>query len=216
MSRQESANTATSRHQRALSSLISNIKTFSLPSYVSINAESLRSLQILASETQSNHNIYALDQSSDISKSSFTLFGLFGNFISTPQGRVHLCKLILRPISAIEDIQRRQEAVSMLLHPENRDKTQHTIRMLRKVRNICVPLDSLRRGVDCSASNHTLGKSVWKSIQGFTSYVLRLRETVMTLVCPKTIPIVVKVSRGDFVLDAIEPANWCVTSLTPS
>lgn len=169
------------------------VETFTLSDYVSIDSETLLCLQIVQSELHPNSQVWGSGSHHSDSKESLSVYGLFHELASTPQGRTHLQKLLFRPIRDVEAIKERQRAISLLLQPDNIDKIKSMTKTLRRIRNIRTAIAQLRKGVE-SAAVRSHGRGTWGTTMHFAAACLRLREQVGMLSSTDGIPIFQKVN----------------------
>ncbi|KAL6879625.1 P-loop containing nucleoside triphosphate hydrolase protein [Trichoderma longibrachiatum] len=118
--------------RRSLSSSHSNpgifgvrsVTIFNLADHVFISEESLLSLQIINHESHPNSQAWSIDSNSSSEKENLSIYGLLHPLASTPQGRAHLRHMFLQPTSNLGVITDRQRTISLLLHPNNEEKSR--------------------------------------------------------------------------------------------
>ncbi|KAG8675491.1 hypothetical protein FPOAC1_001470 [Fusarium poae] len=139
---------------------VTDIRMFSLSSYI----------QALGSNTNQSN-----------AKESLSVYGLFQNLASTPQGRTHLRRIFLRPLLNINIISERQRSIAALLQPENADKLPQLASTLRKIRNLHTTFAQLRKGIEFPSAGQSFDKGVWGTIHKFTTHALTLRELIASI-----------------------------------
>ncbi|KAL7782209.1 muts domain V domain-containing protein [Trichoderma ceciliae] len=115
---------------------VRSITLFNLSDYVFVNEESLLSLQIINHEAHPNSQVWNVDSKSSAEKENLSVYGLIHPLTSTPQGRVHLRHMFLKPMSNLDIISDRHRTISLLLQPNNEEKTRHAVSILRNMGNI--------------------------------------------------------------------------------
>ena len=110
--------------------MVSDIKQLDLSSYLRIDSNSFRALQIFALE-QHPEVIKGVGRS----KEGFSLFGLFDRTRSLP-GRQCLRNWMMRPFCDKERIVQRQNGVALVVRSQNRDFITDLSKLLKKVHDI--------------------------------------------------------------------------------
>ncbi|PTB47965.1 hypothetical protein M431DRAFT_525746 [Trichoderma harzianum CBS 226.95] len=132
-----------------------SITMFNLLDHVFISEESLLSLQIINHESHPNSQAWSVDSKSSAGKENLSIYGLLHPLASTPQGRTHLRHMFLNPTSNLDIIADRQRTISMLLEPNNEEKTRRAVSIgtLRrfasqslKLREVAIALSSPNQG----------------------------------------------------------------------
>ncbi|PHH59179.1 hypothetical protein CDD81_3665 [Ophiocordyceps australis] len=160
---------------------VSSIETFSLENFVFVNTETLGSLQIIQAEFHPNSQSWGTDGSKAGTKESLSVYGLFHHLASTPQGRIRLRQLFLRPTMDMSIISERQCVITMLLRPENAEFVKQATAILRKMCNIRNIVSQLQKGVDCPSSGRSWNKGVWATLRKFSAQVLKLRDLASSI-----------------------------------
>ncbi|KAF4510494.1 hypothetical protein G6O67_002374 [Ophiocordyceps sinensis] len=160
---------------------VASIQTFSLANYVFVNAETLQSLQIVHAELHPNSQTWGPDPDKGVGKESLSVYGLLQTLASTPQGRVCLRRLMLRPTVDMETIAERHHMIAVLLRPENAERTKQASTILRKIQNMRATVSQLRKGVNYPSNQRSFNRGVWATIRRFAVQTLELRELVATL-----------------------------------
>ncbi|KAL7959046.1 muts domain V domain-containing protein [Trichoderma compactum] len=104
-----------------------SITMFNLLDHVYISEESLLSLQIINHESHPNSQAWSVDSKSSAGKENLSIYGLLHPLASTPQGRNHLRHMFLNPTSNLDIITDRQRTISMLMEPNNEEKTRRAV-----------------------------------------------------------------------------------------
>ncbi|KAK7418315.1 hypothetical protein QQZ08_011302 [Neonectria magnoliae] len=167
---------------------------FSLSAYMFVSSDALLSLQLVQTELHPNSQVWGPDSNKDRTKESLSVYGLFHYLACTPQGRVELRQLFLRPLLDIGLIEERQKTISVLLQPDNADNLTRITSRLRKIRNIRTTFVQLRKGIEFPSASQSLNKGVWSTIRGFTAHALGLREAVASLKGCAKLEIICKIS----------------------
>jgi DNA mismatch repair protein MSH5 len=147
-----------------------------------VNADTLESLQILRHEYHPNGQMRGPDQSKSGSKESLSVYGLIASAASTSMGKDRLRQMFLRPTIDFDTISDRQCAIAILLRPENAETTGSLRKMLRKVKNIKVPLQKLRKGALVKHGRSSTYRNVWLDISQFAMRTVSLRQEMHSLV----------------------------------
>lgn len=96
----------------------------------------------------------------------------------------------MRPISNVGIIKDRQQAIALFLRPQNGEKVQQIVGVLRKIRNARNYVNHLQKGI--SFVRKAFKGSVWITLRIFVAQALKLRELINALVESR---------RQNFVLD---------------
>lgn len=139
---------------------VGRVTTFSVSNYMHIDAETLSSLQIVQSELHPNSQVWGLDPNGSGTKESLSVYGLFHHFSCTPQGRISLKKLFLRPTLDLSVIEERQRTIAVMLKPRNAEGLKLAAGALRKIGNIRAACTQLRKGVSTPSSGRSFDRSV--------------------------------------------------------
>lgn len=138
----------------------------------------MQALQIVQAELHPNSQTWGVDQNSTSSRESLSIYGLFHNIACTPQGRSFLRQIFLRPTLNLSTIAERQRSISILLRPDNTELVKQAGVVLRKLKNVKLALEQLRKGVNSPTSSTSFDRGIWATIRGFAARVLRLRELI--------------------------------------
>lgn len=170
---------------------IRSVEMFTLFDSMFVNADTLVSLQILQSEFHPNSHMRG--PSSSGAKESLSVYGLFHCLACTPQGKIKLRKIFLRPSIDIDLINDRQQTISFFLRPENTETLTGLTKDLRKIKNMHLPITNLRKGVDTPGQRASATKSVWAALQLFARHALKIRDTLAQMPKADSVPVIRKV-----------------------
>lgn len=159
-----------------------------------INADTLMSLQILQSESHPNSHQRGPTGSTSGAKESLSIYGLFQHLVSTPQGKLKLRQIFLRPSLDIDLMRERQNTISFFLRPENADTVSELRKELKKIKNMTAPIVLLRKGIDNPGRKVTVASNIWASLQRFAGYSLRLTNALREMSGFEKVPIIRKAS----------------------
>ncbi|KAG5978521.1 hypothetical protein E4U55_006128 [Claviceps digitariae] len=154
------------------------IKAFRLTTYVLCSPETLQSLQVFAAELYSKGQSWGIKGAAQFEMQSVSLHSLLQNLTHTPQGKARLRTFLRNPLSDKGIIESRQQAISLLLDHQRTGVRQEMIKTLKKVRNVKLCVDLLRKGVDHYSMIGNFGGSVWSNIRGFVIQALKLRDQI--------------------------------------
>ncbi|KAI5865014.1 muts domain V-domain-containing protein [Durotheca rogersii] len=180
---------------------VRSVEMFALFDSMFVNADTLISLQILRSEYHPNG--HQRGPSASGAKESLSVYGLFQHLARTPQGKLRLRQIFLRPSTDIDLINTRQNTISFLLRPGNADVLMRLTSELKKIKNMKSAIAHLERGVDIPGRRISVNNNVWASLQRFAAYSLRLRDSLQALPGAEGIPIIRKTT------EAIRPLPIC-------
>ncbi|KAI1459397.1 muts domain V-domain-containing protein [Annulohypoxylon moriforme] len=180
---------------------IKSIEMFTLFDSMFVNADTLVSLQILQSEHHPNS--HQRGPSTSGSKESLSIYGLFQHLARTPQGKLKLRQIFLRPSTDINLIRIRQKTISFLLRPGNAEALVQLSNELKKIKNMKSVVALLGKGVDIPGRKISIANNVWASLQRFAAYSLRLRDSLRALPGSENVEIIRKV------IDIIQPPVLC-------
>lgn len=157
---------------------VRDLRSFSLSNTMLVNSEALQCLQIVRSELHPNNHVWGAEPSSNGIKESLSVYGLFHFLARTPQGRVELRKMFLRPTLDLAIISERHRSVSLFIRPDNVEHVKQVGAALRKVQNAKASIIQLRRGVDSPSSGKSFDKGAWAVLRNFAAQALKLREAL--------------------------------------
>jgi len=169
---------------------ISSMRMFTLSNHMLTNSDTLASLQILRSELHPNSQAWGPEVASKSAKESLSVYGLFHQYACSPQGKLRLRQIFLRPSTDISLIRQRQHAISVLLRPENVDILSSLSRSLRKIQNIRRNVDDLQKGTDAGPRKAATDRSVWSTLQRFSAHCIQIRECLTRLETKEKVDIV--------------------------
>ncbi|KAI0845599.1 muts domain V-domain-containing protein [Daldinia vernicosa] len=170
---------------------IRSVEMFALFDSMFVNADTLVSLQILQSEYHPNSHLRGPSNSG--AKESLSVYGLFQHLARTPQGKLKLRQIFLRPSTNIDLIHARQKTISFLLRPGNAEALVQLSNELKKVKNMKSVVALLEKGVDTPGRKMSIANNVWASLQRFAAYSLQIGESLRTLPGSENIEIIRKV-----------------------
>lgn len=173
---------------------------FSLFNSMFVNADTLVSLQILQSEYHPNSHQRGPTSSTSGAKESLSIYGLFQRLASTPQGKLKLRQIFLRPSLDLELIKGRQKTISFFLHPGNVEIVSTLTKSLKKIKNMTSSISLLRKGIDNPGRKVTVMNNVWASLQRFASHTLQLMEILRGMTGHEKILIIRKVCPSMFIV----------------
>ncbi|KAI1770907.1 muts domain V-domain-containing protein [Hypoxylon cercidicola] len=182
---------------------IRSVEMFALFDSMFVNADTLVSLQILQSEYHPNSHQRGPSNSGSGAKESLSIYGLFQHLARTPQGKLKLRQIFLRPSTDINLIRTRQKTISFLLRPGNAEALVQLSNELRKIKNMKSVTALLEKGIDIPGQKISIASNVWASIQRFAAYSLQLRDSLRSLPGSENITIIRKV------IDVIQPQPLC-------
>lgn len=174
---------------------VRTIEMFTLSDMMFVNADTMASLQILQSEYHPNSHMQGPNKSSSGAKESLSVFGLFHQLASTPQGRYKLRQIFLRPSLDLEVIEERQVIIGTLIRPDNSPALEKLVKSLKKIKNIRTVVIHLQKGISGNSIRGSVIRSgVWASLQIFTFHTLKIIEAVRELVGGQSLMLVSKVA----------------------
>ncbi|OTB01522.1 hypothetical protein M426DRAFT_63971 [Hypoxylon sp. CI-4A] len=182
---------------------IRSVEMFALFDSMFVNADTLVSLQILQSEYHPNSHQRGPSGSTSGAKESLSVYGFFQHLARTPQGKMKLRQIFLRPSTDIGLINARQKTISFLLRQGNAESLVQLSNELKKVKNMKSIVALLQKGVDIPGRKASITNSVWASLQRFAAYSLRLRDSLRALHGAENVEIIRKV------IDVIQPPALC-------
>lgn len=149
---------------------IVHLEMFTFKNTMHINADTLSSLQIITPE--SHPNAFNQGPGTTGSKESLSVFGLFQPYAKTPQGKMKLRELFLRPSVDPETIQLRLDFVSVFARPDNRPVGEQLSKSLSKIKNLRNVMTMLHKGVEGGNKQRTFKSGVWSSLLEFCYYAI--------------------------------------------
>ncbi|KAI1373621.1 muts domain V-domain-containing protein [Hypoxylon crocopeplum] len=182
---------------------IRSIEMFALFDSMFVNADTLVSLQILQSEYHPNSHQRGPNNSASGAKESLSVYGLFQHLARTPQGKLKLRQIFLRPSTDINLIHTRQKTITFLLRPGNAEALVQLSNELKKIKNMKSAVALLEKGVDIPSRKMSIANNVWASLERFAAYSLRLRDSLRTLPGSEKVAILKKV------VEIIQPLPLC-------
>ena len=159
---------------------IGTIEMFSLKDSMFVNADTLLSLQMVATESHpsaQNQGPSSRGWSSGGAKEGFSVYGLFHEFAKTTQGRFLLRQYFLRPSLNLAVINQRLDTISVFVRPDNAPVMDQITKGLSKIKNMRVVTSNLRKGVlSGGGRKHGISSSVWTAIQSFAYNALNISD----------------------------------------
>jgi DNA mismatch repair protein MSH5 len=146
---------------------VSVLEMFSLRETMFVNADTLRSLQILGAESHPHSHNRGPNTTSSSVKEGLSIYGLFHHLARTAQGRFLLRQQFLRPSLNLDVINERLDTVGTFLRPENDSTLESLVEIMKNIGNMRVMMISLRKGVGgATKGKGGISGSVWSSISG--------------------------------------------------
>ena len=94
------------------------------------------------------------------------MYGLFSHLARTPQGKLRLRQLFLRPSLEIETIRERHATISVFLRADNNAHLENIVKSLKGIRNMKPVMIHLRKGMSNSSSKEGgIRSGVWSSLR---------------------------------------------------
>ncbi|KAK1828220.1 muts domain V-domain-containing protein [Podospora conica] len=146
-----------------------------------VSADALISLQILRAELHPNPQTQFNNTSEARFKESLSVYGLFQSLACTSQGKARLRQMLFRPSTDIGVIQERQQAVGVLLRPENRETAVSIRKLLKKVKNSKTILRYVKIGVDRIRGQLSIRIGEWRALLRFAMVATQIKEAVASL-----------------------------------
>lgn len=161
---------------------IKSVQMISYKDCMFVTADTMLALQIFRMDGRSNVQRPVSDRrASGESGKQRAVFDLFRAFTLTPQGHARLREVFLRPSTDLVVIDRRHEAISILLHADNTGTVSSIRAALRKVKGIHAPFRHLRKGVLLPGSRVSMKQCAWASLGAFCKYSATLARLVQQL-----------------------------------
>lgn len=149
---------------------ISALEMFSLRETMFVNADTLRSLQILDAESHPHSHNCGPTKATSGAKEGLSVYGLFHHLARTPQGRFLLRQQFIRPSLNIDVIDERLNTVEIMLRAENDPSLEALVGNLKNIGNMRVVMINLRKGSSgLSKGAGGLPRSIWSTIREVTS-----------------------------------------------
>ncbi|KAL1618838.1 hypothetical protein SLS54_006953 [Diplodia seriata] len=156
---------------------VSTIEMFTLAKTMFVNMDTLLSLQILQSESHPNSHNQGPTKSSSGSKEGLSVYGLFHYLAKTPQGRILLRQYFLRPSLDPAVINKRLDAISVFLRPDNSAPVNQIVQSLKKIKNMRVTMVNLRKGVNAGpGKKQGITSGLWARIRLFAYHMLKIKD----------------------------------------
>lgn len=176
-----------------------------------ISTDTLLSLQIIQPEP--HPDAFNQGPGSTGSKESLSLYGLFHHYARTPQGKVRLRQIFLRPSLQLEEINDRLDFISVFVRPENLIVLQKLSKSMIMIKNICTTLTHLHKGIN--GGNQRFGgfkSGVWATLLEFAYHTIDIRDTLREVLNGETLPLVAKAME---VLDtrSLQNVGRCINDI---
>lgn len=156
-----------------------------------INPDTLLSLQIIQPEF--HPNAFNQGPGSTGSKESLSLYGLFHHYARTPQGRVRLRQIFLRPSLKFEEINARLDFVTVFVRPDNMIPLQKLSKSMARIKNIRTVMTHLHKGIN--GGNQKFGgfkSGVWATLLEFAYHTIDIRDTLREVLGGEALPLLAK------------------------
>jgi DNA mismatch repair protein MSH5 len=124
-------------------------------------------------------------------KESLSVYGLFHHLARTPQGKMKLRQIFMRPSMDMDLIRERHTSIATFLRPDNLEALQDIVASLKKIKNIKTVLIHLTKGIN-TAKASAFKQGVWGSLQQFTFHALKIMDVVKTMIDGQSVPILTK------------------------
>ncbi|RAL10511.1 MutS family protein MSH5 [Aspergillus homomorphus CBS 101889] len=175
------------QRRRASASIASNqatelyrvafVEMFSLLGTMFVNKRTLSSLQIM--ESESHPSIVNQGRKSNSTKEGLSVYGLFQRFARTPQGKIRLKQMFLRPSVDVDVIQERHAFLSVYLRPDNFIPLEKLTKSFKHIKNLRYVMVNLRKGIDTGSGKVTGFKtSVWATLLAFAFYGIDIYDAL--------------------------------------
>ncbi|KAL1634726.1 hypothetical protein SLS56_002128 [Neofusicoccum ribis] len=161
---------------------ISTIEMFTLRGNMFINMDTLLSLQIIQSESHPHSHNQGPTKSNSGSKEGLSVYGLFHHLARTPQGKILLRQYFLRPTVQLDVIDKRLDAISTFLRPDNAVAMDNLAKSLKKIKNMRAVMINLRKGVNAGpGQKRGVTSGVWATIRLFAYHVLKIKDALQEM-----------------------------------
>ena len=145
--------------------------------------DTILSLQIMQSESHPSSHNQGPTKASSGSKEGLSLYGLFHHLAKSPQGRIALRRLFLRPILDIQQMNARLDAVTVLSRPENATVLSNLRKDMGSIKNVRSLVIILRRGATGgSGQPGKIASRVWSGLQKFAHHAIQIAESLSQVV----------------------------------
>ncbi len=173
---------------------VRTIESFTLSDLMFVNADTLMSLQIIQSENHPNSQMQGPNKSTSGAKESLSVFGLFVHLARTPQGKLKLRQIFLRPTTDLTIIEERLHTIRVLLKPDNSTALETLTNSLKMIKDIRTVVIHLQKGVtEKAAKGPMIRRGVWGNIQHFAYHALTVLRVICEMSEKQTFPIATKV-----------------------
>ncbi|KAL9090364.1 MAG: hypothetical protein Q9159_001991 [Coniocarpon cinnabarinum] len=158
---------------------ISVVSMFTLKDYMFVNVDTVLSLQILQAESHPSAHNQGPTKSSSGSKEGLSVFGLFQYLAKSPQGRIALKQMFLRPLVDIDRINDRLDAVSIFSRPENSAVLSTLRGLMGGIKYVKSMVSNLRKGASSgSGQAGRVANRTWSGLQDFSFHSTQIYKTL--------------------------------------
>ncbi|RPA81666.1 hypothetical protein BJ508DRAFT_369742 [Ascobolus immersus RN42] len=164
---------------------VGDLRWFSLRDTMFVDKNALLSLQVFEDESHPNAHMQGRGGRG---KEGLSLFGIMNN-TRTPQGGYLLRQWFLRPSTSIPLIRERQDAIAVLLRPDNSHVVEAIGKSLRKIKNVPKILSNLKAGKGEGSTGN------WNALLQFAFHTLRIRSSVLELVNGENLPLTNRITN---------------------
>lgn len=164
--------------------------------------DTLLSLQILQSESHPHLHNQGPTKANSGSKEGLSVYGLFHYLAKTPQGRVLLRQYFLRPSLDLSVINKRLDAISIFLRPDNSAPVNQIVQSLKKIKNMRVAMVNLRKGVNAGpGKKQGITSGLWARTRLFAYHMLKIKDAFQEMNAVENLHI------KNFILETVEFRN---------
>lgn len=166
--------------------IVESVQMFALNDYMLVNAETLASLQIFQSELSPNSQIWGPKRSapSSCEREGLSIYGLFHTLAATQQGKAKLRRMFSSPLRNLAIIRKRQQAIAVLLRPDNAETLTYLHQNLKKICDLRKTICRLQKGSESNSDRGAMDRSVWWTLARFALHALQLRNWILRLNSP--------------------------------
>ncbi|KAI9802004.1 MAG: hypothetical protein M1825_003060 [Sarcosagium campestre] len=167
---------------------VRRLEQYSLKDTMFVSADTLSSLQIVASHTHPTFHNQSPRHPASGAKEGLSVHGLFHHLAGTPQGRSMLRQWFLRPSVDESVINERLNSITAFTKPVNQTSMSTLVKVLKKVQNMKRVMTHLRKGVSpCSTgSSGGIRRGIWASLRQililkFAFCAIKIREVLLDI-----------------------------------
>lgn len=152
--------------------------------------DTLLSLQIMQSEFHPHSHNQGPTKANSGSKEGLSVYGLFHHLARTPQGKHLLRQYFLRPSLELDVINKRLDAISTFLRPDNSAPTDQLVQSLKRIKNMRVVVVNLRKGVSAGpGQKRGITSGLWATIRLFAYHLLKIKDSFQEMNAAERLPI---------------------------